>query len=200
MMGYVHLIFLSTFLSVSVTSETFHAMEGEAFVIKCSRRQSSVKITWYHTESNKIIPAEEEGSRIFSSEGRLWFLPTSRQDSGNYTCVIHFSDNTISSLNMNMQVHPYKQGVCFPSEIRYPNETGRGRIPCPTVENYKNATIIQWYKDCKPLQGPRYFKAGNSISINKPRKEDDGYYTCQFMYTHKGKVFNVSATRIFISK
>lgn len=130
---------------------------------------------------------------------------------------------------MSVQVHPYKQGVCFPSQIRYPNDTGRGKIVCPTIDNYKNATIIQWYKvnktlimpvvdqitvrsylqpnkesflfqDCKPLQGQRYFKGEKYVFINNPRKEDDGYYTCRFLYTHKGKVFNVSATRIFISK
>ncbi|KFU89774.1 Interleukin-1 receptor-like 1, partial [Chaetura pelagica] len=176
------------------------AMEGEALVIKCPRWSSSVKTTWYYTDTNKIIPSEEEGSRIFSLNRFLWFLPTSREDSGNYTCVILFSNNHTKSFNMSVQVHPYKKGVCFPSQIRYPNDTGRGKIVCPTIDNYKNATIIQWYKDCKPLQGERYIKEEKYIFINKPRKEDDGYYTCQFIYTHKGNVFNVSATRIFISK
>ncbi|XP_049690538.1 interleukin-1 receptor-like 1 isoform X3 [Accipiter gentilis] len=200
MMGYVHLVFLSTFLSVSMTSETFDAMEGEALVIKCPQWSSSVKVNWYHTDTNKIIPAEEEGSQVFSLERFLWFLPTSRQDSGNYSCVTHFPRNRTKSFNISVQVHPYKQGVCFPSQIRYPNDTGRGKIVCPTIDNYKNATIIQWYKDCKPLQGQRYFKGDKYIFINNPRKEDDGYYTCQFTYTHKRNVFNVSATRIFISK
>ncbi|XP_009984191.1 PREDICTED: interleukin-1 receptor-like 1 [Tauraco erythrolophus] len=200
MTGNVHLMFLSTFLLVSMASEIFDAMEGEALVIKCPRWSSSVKVTWYHMDTNKIIPAEEEGSRIFSFKQFLWFLPNSREDSGNYACVTHFSNNRTKSFNMSMQVHPYKQGVCFPSQIRYPNDTGRGKIVCPTIDNYKNATIIQWYKDCKPLQGERYFKGEKYIFINNPSKEDDGYYTCQFTYTHKGNVFNVSATRIFISK
>ncbi|XP_074715202.1 interleukin-1 receptor-like 1 isoform X5 [Strix uralensis] len=200
MMEYVHLIFLSTFLSVSMTSETFDAMEGEALVIKCPRWSSAVNVAWYHTDTNKIIPAEEEGSRIFSLKRFLWFLPTSREDSGNYTCVTRFSSNSTKWFNMSVQVHPYKQGVCFPSQIRYPNDTGRGKIVCPTIDNYKNATIIQWYKDCKPLQGQRYFKGEKYVFINNPRQDDDGYYTCQFIYTHKGNVFNVSATRIFVSK
>uniref|UniRef100_A0A8C0C091 Interleukin 1 receptor like 1 n=1 Tax=Buteo japonicus TaxID=224669 RepID=A0A8C0C091_9AVES len=176
------------------------AMEGEALVIKCPRWSSSVKVNWYHTDTNKIIPAEEEGSHVFSLERFLWFLPTCRQDSGNYSCITHFPRNRTKSFNISVQVHPYKQGVCFPSQIRYPNDTGRGKIVCPTIDNYKNATLIQWYKDCKPLQGQRYFKGDKYIFINNPRKEDDGYYTCQFTYTHKGNVFNVSATRIFISK
>ncbi|KAM6438385.1 interleukin-1 receptor-like 1 [Rhynochetos jubatus] len=200
MMDYVHLIFLSTFFSVSMTSETFDAMEGEALVIKCPRWSSSVKITWYHTNTNKLIPEEEEGSRIFSLKRFLWFLPTSREDSGNYICVIRFSNNRTKSFNMSVHVHPYKQGVCFPSQIRYPNDTGRGKIVCPTIDNYENATIVQWYKDCKPLQGERYQQEEKFIFINSPRKEDDGYYTCQFIYTHKGNVFNVSATRVFISE
>lgn len=65
------------------------AMEGEALVIKCPQWSSSVKVNWYHTDTNKIIPAEEEGSQVFSLERLLWFLPTSRQDSGNYSCVTH---------------------------------------------------------------------------------------------------------------
>uniref|UniRef100_A0A8B9PLW0 Ig-like domain-containing protein n=1 Tax=Apteryx owenii TaxID=8824 RepID=A0A8B9PLW0_APTOW len=160
------------------------AMEGDALVVKCPPQSSYVRVTWYHAATKKIIPAEEEGSRIFSLKRLLWFLPTSREDSGNYTCV-----------------HPYKQGICFPSQIRYPNNTGRGQIVCPTFDNYKNATIIHFlFKDCKPLQGERYFKGDKYIFINNPREEDDGYYTCQFTYTHNGNVFNVSATRIFITK
>ncbi|NXS63862.1 ILRL1 protein, partial [Brachypteracias leptosomus] len=174
-------------------------MEGEALVINCPQRKSSVKVTWYHTDTNKTIPVEDEGARIFSLERYLWFLPTSRGDSGNYSCVIHFSNNRTKLFNMSVQVHPYKQGVCFPSQIRYPNDTGRGKIVCPTIDNYKNAVIIQWYKNCKPLHGLRYYKGDKFIFISHPRKEDDGYYTCQFIYTHKGNVFNVTATRIFIS-
>ncbi|XP_048182081.1 interleukin-1 receptor-like 1 isoform X2 [Corvus hawaiiensis] len=200
MMGHIDLIMLSTFLSVSMTSETFDSMEGEALVIKCPKWSSSMKVTWYRMDTNKIIPAEEEGSRVFSIERFLWFLPTSREDSGNYTCVTHFSSNRTKSYNMSVQVHSYKPGECFPSQIRYPNDTGRGKIVCPTIDNYKNATIIQWYKDCKPLQEQRYFEKEKYIYIENPRKEDDGYYTCQFIYTHKGNVFNVSATRIFISE
>ncbi|XP_010159629.1 PREDICTED: interleukin-1 receptor-like 1, partial [Eurypyga helias] len=176
------------------------AMEGEALVIKCPRWSSSMKVTWHHTDTNKLIPEEEGGSRIFSLKRFLWFLPTSREDSGNYTCVIRFLNNRTKSFNMRVQVHPYKQGVCFPSQIRYPNDTGRGKIVCPTIDNYENATIVQWYKDCKPLQGERYQQEEKFIFISSPRKEDDGYYTCQFIYTHKGNVFNVSATRIFISE
>ncbi|XP_041896035.1 interleukin-1 receptor-like 1 isoform X6 [Corvus kubaryi] len=199
-MGHIDLIILSTFLSVSMTSETFDSMEGDALVIKCPKWSSSMKVTWYRMDTNKIIPAEEEGSRVFSIERFLWFLPTSREDSGNYTCITHFSSNRTRSYNMSVQVHSYKPGECFPSQIRYPNDTGRGKIVCPTIDNYKNATIIQWYKDCKPLQEQRYFEKEKYIYIENPRKEDDGYYTCQFIYTHKGNVFNVSATRIFISE
>lgn len=46
-------------------------------------------------------------------------------------------------------VYPHKQGICFPSQIRYPNDTGTltsGRIVCPTIDNYENATIVKWYK------------------------------------------------------
>ncbi|XP_035172194.1 interleukin-1 receptor-like 1 isoform X1 [Oxyura jamaicensis] len=200
MMGYVHSIFLSTFLLVSVTSESYDAMEGEALAVKCPLRNSAVKVTWYHADTKKIIPEEEEGSRIFSLGRFLWFLPNSVEDSGTYTCVTHFPNNSTKEFNMSVMVHPYKEGVCFPSRILYPNDTRRGRIVCPTFDNYKNATMIQWYKDCRPLQGERYLKKDKYIFISNLTKEDDGYYTCHFTYTHRGNVFNVSATRIFISE
>uniref|UniRef100_A0A8C7EC21 Interleukin 1 receptor like 1 n=1 Tax=Nothoprocta perdicaria TaxID=30464 RepID=A0A8C7EC21_NOTPE len=193
LMGFIH---LASFLFYSFAVD---AMEGDALVIKCPPWSSYVRITWYHTKTNKIIPAEEEGSRIFSFKRFLWFLPTSREDSGNYTCVAHYSNNVTKEFHISVQVHPDKQAICFPSQIRYPNDTGKGRIVCPTFDNYKNATIVQWYKDCKPLQGERYLEKDKYIFISNPRKEDDGYYTCQFTYTHNGNVFNVSATRIFIS-
>eukprot|EP00075_Anas_platyrhynchos_P012216 XP_027301469.1 interleukin-1 receptor-like 1 isoform X5 [Anas platyrhynchos] len=200
MVWYVHLIFLSTFLLVSVTSESYDAMEGEALVVKCPRRNSAVKVTWYHTDTKKIIPEEEEGSRIFSLGRFLWFLPNSVEDSGNYTCVTHYPNNSTKEFNMSVKVHPYKEGICFPSRILYPNNTRRGEIVCPTFDNYKNATMIQWYKDCRPLHGERYLKKDKYIFISDLTKEDDGYYTCHFTYTHRGNVFNVSATRIFISE
>uniref|UniRef100_G3UNV1 Interleukin 1 receptor like 1 n=1 Tax=Meleagris gallopavo TaxID=9103 RepID=G3UNV1_MELGA len=109
-------------------------------------------------------------------------------------------DGSKKGRKMNVQVHPYKRGMCFPSRILYANETRKGKISCPTFKNYENATIIQWYKDCRPLQGERYFMHDPYIFIENLNKEDDGYYTCQFTYTHRGKVFNVSATRIFISE
>ncbi|XP_032907005.1 interleukin-1 receptor-like 1 [Catharus ustulatus] len=199
MMGHLDLILLSAFLSVSLTAETFHPVEGEALVIKCPKWSSSVKFTWYRMDTHKRIPAEEEGSRIFSIQKFLWFLPTSREDSGNYTCVTRLSTNRTKSYNVSVQVHSYKPGGCFPIRTHYPNETGRGKVTCPTIDNYENATVVQWYKDCKPLQGQRYLKKGKYLYIENPRREDDGYYTCQFIYTHKGNVFNVSATRIFIS-
>ncbi|XP_013045705.1 interleukin-1 receptor-like 1 isoform X3 [Anser cygnoides] len=200
MMGYVRLIFLSTFLLVSVTSESYDAMEGEALVIRCPLGNSAVNVTWYHTDTKKIIPEEEEGSRIFSLGRFLWFLPNSVEDSGNYTCVTHYPNNSTKEFNMSVKVHPYKEGICFPSRILYPNDTRRGIIVCPTFDNYKNATMIQWYKDCRPLQGERYLKKDKYIYISDLTKEDDGYYTCHFTYTHRGNVFNVSATRIFISE
>nr|XP_038029177.1 interleukin-1 receptor-like 1 isoform X8 [Anas platyrhynchos] len=176
------------------------AMEGEALVVKCPRRNSAVKVTWYHTDTKKIIPEEEEGSRIFSLGRFLWFLPNSVEDSGNYTCVTHYPNNSTKEFNMSVKVHPYKEGICFPSRILYPNNTRRGEIVCPTFDNYKNATMIQWYKDCRPLHGERYLKKDKYIFISDLTKEDDGYYTCHFTYTHRGNVFNVSATRIFISE
>ncbi|XP_015705624.1 interleukin-1 receptor-like 1 isoform X4 [Coturnix japonica] len=198
MMVYAHLIILSIF-SVSVISQSYDSIEGEALVVRCPENDLSAKVTWYHTGTRKIIPGEEEGSQVFSKGIFLWFLPTSLADSGNYTCVTTYPDGSKKERKMNVQVHPYKQEKCFPSRILYANESRNGKISCPTFRNYENATITQWYKDCRPLQGERYSMQDPYIYITNLNKEDDGYYTCQFTYTHRGKVFNVSATRIFVS-
>ncbi|XP_034613913.1 interleukin-1 receptor-like 1 isoform X3 [Trachemys scripta elegans] len=202
-MGLLQLILLSTFLSVSVTSESFHAMEDEALVVKCPQDCQNRTVKWYHTQTNQLIPAEE-GGRIHSSGRFLWFLPTSKEDSGNYTCVTHYSNYTKQS-TVSVMVYLHKQGICFPSQIRYPNDTGTltsGRIVCPTIDNYEKATIVKWYKDCKPLQGPRekYSMGGKYLFIKRPQKTDEGHYTCHFTCIHSGNVYNVSATRIFIVK
>nr|XP_006127707.1 interleukin-1 receptor-like 1 [Pelodiscus sinensis] len=202
MMGLLHLMLLSTLLSVSMTSESYDAMEGEALVVKCPRDRPNRTITWYHTQTNLPIPAEE-GERIFSSGRFLWFLPTAKEDSGTYTCfVCDFSKCTMPS-TVSVMVYPYKRGICFPSRIRYPNDTGTltsGKIVCPTIDNYENATIVKWYKDCKPLQGPseKYLMREKYLFIKCPPKTDEGYYTCYFTYMHGGNVYNVSATRRFI--
>ncbi|XP_053866166.1 interleukin-1 receptor-like 1 isoform X4 [Malaclemys terrapin pileata] len=199
-MDLLQLILLSTFLSVSVTSESFHAMEDEALVVKCPQDCQNRTVKWYHTQTNQLIPAEE-GGRIHSSGRFLWFLPTSKEDSGNYTCVTHYSNYTKQS-TVSVMVYLHKQGICFPSQIRYPNDTGTltsGRIVCPTIDNYEKATIVKWYKDCKPLQGPRekYSMGGKYLFIKRPQKTDEGHYTCHFTCIHSGNIYNVSATRIF---
>ncbi|XP_024059984.2 interleukin-1 receptor-like 1 [Terrapene carolina triunguis] len=202
-MGLLQLILLSTFLSVSVTPESFHAMEDEALVVKCPQNCQNRTVKWYHTQTNQLIPAEE-GGRIHSSGRFLWFLPTSKEDSGNYTCVTHYSNYTKQS-TVSVMVYLHKQGICFPSQIRYPNDTGTltsGRIVCPTIDNYEKATIVKWYKDCKPLQGPRekYSMGERYLFIKRPQKTDEGHYTCYFTCIHSGNVYNVSATRPFIVK
>ncbi|XP_074839366.1 interleukin-1 receptor-like 1 [Carettochelys insculpta] len=201
-MGLLHLILLSNLFSVSVTLESFDAMEAEALVVKCPNRDRPNRtIKWYHTQTNQLIPAEE-GGRIHSSGRFLWFLPTTKEDSGNYTCVSHKNKCTMQSA-ISVMVYPYKPGICFPSQIRYPNDTGTltsGRIVCPTIDNYENATIVEWYKDCKPLQrqSENYLMGKKYIYIKSPKKLDEGHYTCHFTYMHSGNVYNVSATRRFI--
>ncbi|XP_025068952.1 interleukin-1 receptor-like 1 isoform X1 [Alligator sinensis] len=196
------LILLSIFfLSVSITSESFDAMEGEAFVVKCPKR-NSLTFKWYHMEGNKTIPADE-GARIHSSGRFLWFLPTAKEDSGYYTCVTQYSNNLTTHSRVSVMVYPYERDICFPSQIRYPKDTGTfisGRVVCPTIDNYENATLVHWYKDCKLLQGKKYFSWNKYLYIKAPVKTDEGYYTCQFTYTHSGNEYNVSATRLFVIK
>uniref|UniRef100_A0A674I6C4 Interleukin 1 receptor like 1 n=1 Tax=Terrapene triunguis TaxID=2587831 RepID=A0A674I6C4_9SAUR len=197
-MLYAHVIGNFLFSSFPV-----HAMEDEALVVKCPQNCQNRTVKWYHTQTNQLIPAEE-GGRIHSSGRFLWFLPTSKEDSGNYTCVTHYSNYTKQS-TVSVMVYLHKQGICFPSQIRYPNDTGTltsGRIVCPTIDNYEKATIVKWYKDCKPLQGPRekYSMGERYLFIKRPQKTDEGHYTCYFTCIHSGNVYNVSATRPFIVK
>lgn len=71
---------------------------------------------------------------------------------------------------MNVQVHPYKQGTCFPSRILYANETRKGKISCPTFKNYENATIIQWYKVNKAMTVSAVDQITVGAICNEPKR------------------------------
>ncbi|XP_053164907.1 interleukin-1 receptor-like 1 [Hemicordylus capensis] len=157
---------------------------------------SSETVTWHHLGRDI---STDEGARVHSVGKQLWFLPTSTEDSGNYTCFKHkYDPNTSETVRVTIQQH--KQGICYYEDALYietRGSPGSGNIPCPSFNSYKDASDIKWYKDCEFLQGSRYSMQNMRLYINNATLHDNGKYTCQFTYSHRGKRFNVSATRNF---
>ncbi|XP_054830342.1 interleukin-18 receptor 1 [Eublepharis macularius] len=194
----LYFILLLAFSSFSDAYKNWFTMEGEAFAVKCPFAEDHETVTWHLSKTNKTISTDEK-MRIFSSGVYLWFLPTSTNDSGNYICVKHKSDSqTIESVNVT--IHPYKEGICYYNEDLYSYTSGipgSGKIYCPSINKYKTASDVKWYKDCKYINGSRYVIQNSRLYISGANEADNGNYTCQFTYTHGGRKFNVSATRTF---
>ncbi|XP_036119241.1 interleukin-1 receptor-like 1 isoform X2 [Molossus molossus] len=71
------------------------------------------------------------------------------------------------------------------------------RIDCPTISLYNWIGPVEWFKNCKPLQGPRYYMQGTYLLIDSATTEDVGDYTCKFMHNENGTSYSVTATRSF---
>ncbi|XP_066477428.1 interleukin-1 receptor-like 1 [Tiliqua scincoides] len=171
------------------------AIEGEAFVVGCPQADPDDNVTWHFAETGI---STDKGERVHSSGVKLWFLPTALQDSGNYTCK--YKDDPNESKTVSVKIHPYKKDNCYYKDALYIESIGSpdsGRIPCPSLSNYKNASHVRWYKDCQPVQGPKYKSEAGWLYISQVTETDTGVYTCKFTYSHGGQKFTVSASKNF---
>uniref|UniRef100_A0ACB8FIZ0 Uncharacterized protein n=1 Tax=Sphaerodactylus townsendi TaxID=933632 RepID=A0ACB8FIZ0_9SAUR len=193
----LHFVLLAVF-SISEAYRNWFTMEGEAFVVKCPDTEVNDTVTWHLSKTNTTISTDET-MRIYYSGMYLWFLPTSINDSGQYICVKQRSDSQTNE-TLSVKIHPYKNGICYYGEDLYSYTSGipgSGKIYCPSIDKYKNASDVKWYKDCKHLHGSRYAIQNPILYISGASENDTGNYTCQFTYSHGGRKFNVSATRTF---
>ncbi|KAM5227821.1 interleukin-1 receptor-like 1 [Ctenodactylus gundi] len=74
------------------------------------------------------------------------------------------------------------------------------RISCPTIQFYNWTEPLEWFKNCKALQGPKYRIHKSSLFIDNAGQEDEGDYTCKFIHTEQGANYSVTATRSFVLK
>uniref|UniRef100_F7GDA3 Interleukin 1 receptor like 1 n=1 Tax=Monodelphis domestica TaxID=13616 RepID=F7GDA3_MONDO len=178
----------------------YAAMENEAFIVECPRRQRSPEsqVYWTRFESNENITTSKD-NRVYSSGDKLKFLPTSVNDSGIYNCTIKSNPNIVGYVNVT--IYPKQQGCIFPKNVLYTSTEGSNTgswIYCPRYESYNKTSNFEWFKDCKALKGQKYFVKKDYLIIQNTTAADTGNYTCKFIHSENGVNYNVTATRPLI--
>ncbi|XP_019660498.2 interleukin-1 receptor-like 1 isoform X1 [Ailuropoda melanoleuca] len=183
-------------------SKSSWGLENEALIVRCPRQEKSrYPVDWYFSKTNKSITTQKR-NRVLASGERLKFLPAKGNDSGIYTCIIRSpTSNKIGYVNVTIYK---KQPDCnIPDHLIYSTTSGsekNSKINCPTIDLYNWTAPVEWFKDCKALQGPRYHIHKNYVLIDDATSKDTGDYTCKFMHNENGINYSVTATRSFVMK
>ncbi|XP_037055678.1 interleukin-1 receptor-like 1 isoform X1 [Peromyscus leucopus] len=188
-----------TYFTVTKSSKPFWGLENEALIMRCPASSGSLyPVEWYYLNTNESIPTQKR-NRIFVSRDRLKFLPARVEDSGIYACIIR-SPNLNTTGYMNVTIHRQPPDCNIPDYLMYSTVAGsekNSKITCPTIRLYNRTAPVQWFKNCRVLQGPRYRAHGAYLFINNVRQDDEGDYTCKFTHTENGTTYIVTATRSF---
>uniref|UniRef100_G3T0N7 Interleukin-1 receptor-like 1 n=1 Tax=Loxodonta africana TaxID=9785 RepID=G3T0N7_LOXAF len=193
------LAILTLFLD-SVTArliKTHWGLENEALIVPCPKNPSSeYPVYWYFPKTNERITTQKK-HRVFASRNFLKFLPTKVDDSGIYTCIIK-SPTSSWTRSVNLTIYKKQPGCNLPDYLMYSTVTGtqkRSQIFCPTTEYYNWTAPLDWFKDCKALQGQRYYRFESYLLINNTNSGDAGDYTCKLIHNENGVNYTVTATR-----
>ncbi|XP_031224690.1 interleukin-1 receptor-like 1 isoform X2 [Mastomys coucha] len=187
------------YLTVTEGSKPSWGLENEALIVRCPKRGGSTyPVEWYYSGTSESIPSQKR-NRIFVSRDRLKFLPARVEDSGTYACVIR-SPNLNKTGYLNVTIHKRPPGCNIPDYLMYSTVHGsdkNSKITCPTIDLYNWTAPVQWFKNCKALQGPRFKAHRSYLFIDNVKHDDEGDYTCQFTHTENGTNYIVTATRSF---
>ena len=179
--------------------KTSWGLENEALIVRCPQRGGAINpVEWYYSNTNERIPTQKR-NRIFVSRDRLKFLPAKVEDSGIYTCVIR-SPESIKTGSLNVTIYKRPPNCKIPDYMMYSTVDGsdkNSKITCPTIALYNWTAPVQWFKNCKALQGPRFRAHMSYLFIDKVSHVDEGDYTCRFTHTENGTNYIVTATRSF---
>ncbi|XP_058390641.1 interleukin-1 receptor-like 1 [Diceros bicornis minor] len=174
-------------------------LENEALIVRCPRQERSrYPVDWYYTETNRNIIIEQR-NHIFASRERLKFLPAKVNDSGIYTCIIR-SPTVNKTGYVNVTIYKKQPDCNIPDYLMYSTTSGsekNSKIYCPTIDLYNWTAPVEWFKDCKALQGSRYHTHRTFLLIDNATSKDAGDYTCKFMHNENGVSYSVTATRSF---
>ncbi|XP_017509053.3 interleukin-1 receptor-like 1 [Manis javanica] len=174
-------------------------LENEALIARCPRQgKSQYPVDWYYSEANINI-ATQRGNRVFASGEHLKFLPANVNDSGIYTCIIR-SPTSNKTGYVNVTVYGKQPDCNIPDYRMYSTTSGsekNSKIYCPTIGLYNWTAPVEWFKNCKALQGLRYRSHKTFLLIDNVTSKDAGDYTCKFMHNENGVTYNVTATRSF---
>ncbi|XP_042837022.1 interleukin-1 receptor-like 1 [Panthera tigris] len=191
---------LSTILVHSTAakfSKSSWGLENEALIVRCPRQgRSRYPVDWYYSKTNKCITTQKRNHVLASGE-RLKFLPAKVNDSGIYTCIIR-SPPFNKTGYVNVTIYKKQPNCNIPDHLMYSTTFGsetNSKIYCPTIDLYNWTAPIEWFKDCKALQGPRYHTHKTFLLIDGATSKDTGDYTCKFIHNENGVNYSVTATR-----
>ncbi|XP_005853125.2 PREDICTED: interleukin-1 receptor-like 1 [Myotis brandtii] len=174
-------------------------MENEALLVRCPRQESPQQsVEWYYPNTNRSVTTQK-GNRVFAEGEYLKLLPAKVEDSGVYTCIIR-SSTSVKTGHMNLTIFKKQPGCKIPKRLIYSTAFGSAKnsqIFCPTIQRYNWTAPVEWFKNCKVLQGSRYYIQEAYLLIDNATSEDTGDYTCKFMHNENGVSYNVTATRSF---
>lgn len=174
-------------------------MENEALIVRCPRQgRSRYPVDWYYSSTNRSVTTQR-GNRVFAAGERLKLLPAKAEDSGVYTCVIR-SSTFVKIGHVNVTIYKKQPGCKIPDDLIYSTTSGsekNSKIYCPTISLYNWTAPVEWFKNCKALQGSRYYIQETYLLIDNATSEDAGDYTCKFMHNENGVSYSVTATRSF---
>ncbi|XP_004460464.2 interleukin-1 receptor-like 1 [Dasypus novemcinctus] len=188
--------------TVSQFNRTYWGLENEALIVSCSvQARDLYPVDWYYSKTNEIITTQER-SRVFASGERLKFLPSQVSDSGTYTCTSRRPTRNMTGY-VTVTIRRKPSDCNIPGYLMYSPTSGvpeNSRIYCPTIDNYNWTAPVQWFKNCKILQGRRYYLRRDFLQIQNATSADAGDYTCKFMHNENGVNYTVTATRPFSVK
>ncbi|XP_077605492.1 interleukin-1 receptor-like 1 [Crocuta crocuta] len=177
-------------------SKSSWGLENEALIVRCPRQERSrYPVDWY-SSTNKCITTQTRNHVLASGE-RLKFLPAKVHHSGIYTCVIR-SPTFNKTGYVNVTIYKKQPDCNIPDHLMYSTTSGsekNSKIYCPTIDLYNWTAPIEWFKDCKALQGPRYHPHKTFLLIDSATSKDTGDYTCKFIHNENGVNYSVTATR-----
>ncbi|KAK1327688.1 hypothetical protein QTO34_012833 [Cnephaeus nilssonii] len=148
---------LTHFTTASIRKSSV-GMENEALIVRCPRQgRSRYPVDWYYSETNQSVTTQK-GNRVFAEGERLKLLPAKAEDSGVYTCILRGSTFNKTG-HVNVTIYKKQPGCKIPDDLIYSTTTGsekNSKIYCPTIDLYNWTAPVEWFKDCKLLQGSSY--------------------------------------------
>ncbi|XP_020012988.2 interleukin-1 receptor-like 1 isoform X2 [Castor canadensis] len=193
---------VSMYFTAAKGSKLSWGLENEALIVRCPKRGGSLyPVDWYYSKTNEAVPSQKR-NHVFASGGCLKFLPAKLDDSGIYACIIRSPTLNMTGY-VNVTIYKKQSGCNIPDYLMYSTVSGsekNSRISCPTIDLYNWTAPLEWFKNCKALQGSRYKIHRSSLVIDNVRYDDEGDYTCKFTHTENGVSYSVTATRSFTVK
>lgn len=185
--------------SVAESSKAIWGLEDEALIVRCPQGGGPLDhVEWYNSSTNESISTQKSNGIVVSRD-RLKFLPARMAHSGIYACVVRSPDLNMTEF-MNVTIHRKTTGCNVPDHLMYKTVIGSAKNPkitCPTIFSYNWTAPVQWFKNCKALQEPKYRAHRAYLFINDVGRDDEGDYTCKFTHTENGTSYVVTATRSF---